>query len=177
GVPPTDSPVPGTPIPVEVGKVTFIDNAVDPTTGTIKLKATFPNTSRTLWPGLFVQVALQLTTDPHAIVVPAVAVQTSQQGQYVYVIKADRTAELRNVQIDRQQGEETIIAQGVSAGEEVVTDGHLRLTPGARVTVPGESGTSGRRGAGADAGAGSGSSGGARRGEGRRGESGRGTGY
>src|SRR5438105_2520920 len=67
GVPPTDSPVPGMPIPVEVGKVTFIDNAVDPTTGTIKLKATFPNTSRTLWPGLFVQVALQLTTDPHAI--------------------------------------------------------------------------------------------------------------
>jgi multidrug efflux system membrane fusion protein len=128
------------------------------------LKATFPNTSRTLWPGLFVQVALQLTTDPDAIVVPAVAVQTSQQGQYVYVIKPDRTAELRNVQIDRQQGEETIIARGLSAGEEVVTDGHLRLTPGARVSVPGESGDSGRRGAGA--GAGAGAAGGGRRGSG-----------
>jgi multidrug efflux system membrane fusion protein len=173
GVPSTETPVPGTPVPVEVGKVTFIDNAVDATTGTIKLKATFPNTSRTLWPGLFVQVALQLTTDPDAIVVPAVAVQTSQQGQYVYVIKPDRTAELRNVQIDRQQGEETIIAQGLSAGEEVVTDGHLRLTPGAHVTVPGESGEGGRRGAAAGAGAG----GAARGGEGRRGEAGRGGGY
>ncbi len=161
----TERPVPGAPIPVDAGKVTFIDNAVDPTTGTIKLKATFPNANRTIWPGLFVQVALQLTTDPDAIVVPAVAVQTSQQGQYVYVIKSDRTAELRNVQIDRQQGEETVIAQGLSAGEEVVTDGHLRLTPGARVSVPGESGGSGRRGAGADGG---GASGG-RSGEGRRG--------
>jgi multidrug efflux system membrane fusion protein len=173
GVPSTDTPVPGTPVPVETGKVTFIDNAVDPTTGTIKLKATFPNTSRTIWPGLFVQVGLQLTTDPEAIVVPAVAVQTSQQGQYVYVIKPDRTAEMRNVQIDRQQGEETIIAQGLSAGEEVVTDGHLRLTPGAHVTVAGQSG-SGRRGAGSDAGAGSGGS--ARPGEGRRGEGARGSG-
>jgi membrane fusion protein, multidrug efflux system len=183
GAAPADAPVPGTPVPVEVGKVTFIDNAVDPTTGTIKLKATFPNTSRTLWPGLFVQVGLQLTTNPNAIVVPATAVQTSQQGQYVYVIKPDRTAELRNVQIDRQQGEETIIAQGLSAGEEVVTDGHLRLTPGARVTVPGESGEGGRRGAGA-AGAGAGGPGAAgagaggngRRGTGR-GDAGRGTGY
>jgi multidrug efflux system membrane fusion protein len=174
GVPRTDTPVPGTPIPVEVGKVTFIDNAVDPTTGTIRLKATFPNTSRTLWPGLFVQVALQLTTDPNAIVVPAVAVQTSQQGQYVYVIKPDRTAELRNVQIDRQQGEETIIAQGLSAGEEVVTDGHLRLTPGARVSVAGESGEGGRRGVGA---AGAGAGGDGRRTEGRRGDAGRGSGY
>jgi multidrug efflux system membrane fusion protein len=173
GVPSTDTPVPGTAVPLETGKVTFIDNAVDPTTGTIKLKATFPNTSRTIWPGLFVQVGLQLTTDPDAIVVPAVAVQTSQQGQYVYVIKPDRTAELRNVQIDRQQGEETIIAQGLSAGEEVVTDGHLRLTPGAHVTVAGQTG-SGRPGAGADAGAGSG--GNARPGEGRRGEGARGSG-
>jgi multidrug efflux system membrane fusion protein len=173
GAPSTDTPVPGTPMPVDIGKVTFIDNAVDPTTGTIKLKATFPNTSRTLWPGLFVQVALQLTTDPDAIVVPATAVQTSQQGQYVYVIKPDRTAELRNVQVDRQQGEETIIAQGLSAGEEIVTDGHLRLTPGAHVMVSGESGEAGRRGAGAGAGA----RGGARGGEGRRGEAGRGSGY
>jgi len=176
GVPSTETPVPGTPVPAEIGKVTFIDNAVDPTTGTIKLKATFPNTSHTIWPGLFVQVRLQLTTNPHAVVVPAVAVQTSQQGEYVYVIKPDRTAELRNVRIDRQQGEETIIAQGLSAGEEVVTDGHLRLTPGARVTVAGGSGGSGRRGAGADAGAGSSGTGAGRTGGAARADAGRGSG-
>ena len=159
---PSNASDPAPPIAVEVGKVTFIDNAVDPTTGTIKLKATFPNPGRMLWPGLFVQVSLQLTNDPGAIVVPATAVQTSQQGQYVYVIKADRTAELRNVKIDRQVGEEMIIAEGLSGGEEVVTDGHLRLTPGARVSVPGDSADAGRRGGGADSG--------------RRGEPGRGTG-
>ncbi len=163
---PTDPPE-----PLEVGKVTFIDNAVDPTTGTIKLKATFPNTSRMLWPGLFVQVSLQLTNDPNAIVVPATAVQTSQQGQYVYVIKADRTAELRNVKIDRQVGEEMIIADGLTAGEEVVTDGHLRLTPGARVSVPADSADAGRRGGNA---AGAGARGGAQ--GGRRGEGGRASG-
>mgnify|MGYP003693849803 CR=1 FL=1 len=73
------------------GEVTFIDNAVDATTATIKLKATFPNRDRELWPGLFAQVALQLAVQPQAVVVPSVAVQTSQQGQYVYVVKADRT--------------------------------------------------------------------------------------
>jgi membrane fusion protein, multidrug efflux system len=132
----------------EEGVVSFIDNTVDPTTGTIKLKATFPNTSHSLWPGLFVQVTLLLTTDRDALVVPATAVQESQQGTYVYVIKADRTAEMRNVQVDRQQGEETVIAQGVTAGEEVVTDGHLRLTPGARVTTGADSGNRGRGGTG-----------------------------
>jgi multidrug efflux system membrane fusion protein len=117
----------------EHGTVTFIDNAVDPQTGTIRLKATFANAARQLWPGAFVQVALDLTTDPDALVVPAVAVQTSQDGQFVYVVKADRTVEMRPVKVDRQQGDEMVIASGVSAGETVVTDGHLRLTPGARV--------------------------------------------
>ena len=77
------------------GTVTFIDNTVDPTTGTIRLKATFANANRHLWPGAFVQVVLDLTTDPNALVVPAVAVQTSQDGQYVYVVKEDRTVEMR----------------------------------------------------------------------------------
>jgi len=126
--------------PVETGAVSFIDNAVDATTGTIKLKATFPNDDHALWPGLFVQVSLLLSTDPNAIVVPAVAVQESQQGQYVYVVKPDRTAELRPVRIERQQGDQVVIAQGLSAGEEVVTDGHLRLTPGAHVTITGARG-------------------------------------
>jgi len=116
------------------GTVTFIDNAVDPTTGTVKLKAAFPNTDHELWPGLFAQVSLQVATEPNAIVVPAVAVQASQQGQYVYVVKRDRTVELRNVTTARQQGDEMVIATGLSKGEEVVTDGQLRLTPGTRVT-------------------------------------------
>src|SRR6185436_2335848 len=97
----------------EGGVVTFIDNAVDPTTGTIKLKGTFANADHALWPGLFVQVTLVLSTDPKAIVVPAAAVQASQAGQYVFVVKADRTVELRNVTIERQQGEEMVIAQGL----------------------------------------------------------------
>lgn len=130
--------------PAEEGVVSFIDNTVDATTGTIKLKATFPNAGNRLWPGLFVQVTLLLTTDANALVVPATAVQESQQGTYVYVIKPDRTAEMRNVRVERQQGEETVIAQGLTAGEEVVTDGHLRLTPGARVTTGADGGRNGR---------------------------------
>ena len=119
----------------ETGRVTFIDNGVDPTTGTIRLKATFPNTHQALWPGQFVQVNLQLTTKNDAIVVPAKAVQDSQEGQFVYVVSADRTAAVRKVQVERQQGEQVVIAQGLSAGEEVVTEGQLRLTPGAHVTT------------------------------------------
>ncbi len=139
--------------PAEEGTVSFIDNAVDPTTGTIKLKATFPNTSHRLWPGLFVQVTLLLTTNSGALVVPSAAVQDSQQGTYVYVIKPDRTAEMRTIRVEREQGGETVVAAGLKAGEEVVTDGHLRLTPGARVTTPEDSGGRGTRGrAGEDAG-------------------------
>lgn len=121
--------------PDAAGKVTFIDNTVDPATATIKLKATFPNKDRDLWPGLFVQVSLQLSSQPGAVVVPAEAVQTSQQGQYVYVVKQDRTVELRHVKLDRQQGGEAVIASGLKGGEEVVTEGQLRLTPGAHITI------------------------------------------
>jgi multidrug efflux system membrane fusion protein len=117
------------------GTVTFIDNAVDPSTATINLKATFPNRDRDLWPGLFVHVSLQLSTQPNAVVVPAVAVQTSQQGQYVYVVKPDRTVELRTITLDRQQGDQAIVAAGLRGGEKVVTQGQLRLTPGAHVTT------------------------------------------
>jgi multidrug efflux system membrane fusion protein len=121
----------------ETGRVSFIDNSVDPTTGTIKLKGTFDNTDRALWPGLFVQLTLDLTTETNAIVVPAAAVQPSQSGQFVYVVKPDRSVEVRNVVILRQQGEQMVIAQGLSPGEEVVTEGQLRLTPGAKVTTSG----------------------------------------
>ncbi|HEX5476109.1 MAG TPA: efflux RND transporter periplasmic adaptor subunit [Vicinamibacterales bacterium] len=119
--------------PHSVGTVSFIDNAIDPTTGTIKLKGTFANTNHSLWPGLFVQVTLLLTTQTHAIVIPSGAVQNSQQGTYVYVVKPDHTVEYRSVTVQRQQGEDSIIARGVTPGETVVTDGQLRLTPGAKV--------------------------------------------
>jgi multidrug efflux system membrane fusion protein len=116
------------------GVVSFIDNAVDPTTGTIRLKGTFQNTDRQLWPGVFVQVTLQLTTNADALVVPATAVQASQEGQFIYVVKADRTVEMRRVKVDRQLGDEIVVAEGIAAGDEIVTDGHLRLSPGARVS-------------------------------------------
>jgi membrane fusion protein, multidrug efflux system len=146
----------------EAGVVSFIDNTVDPTTGTIRLKGTFENRDRQLWPGVFVQVMLQLTTEAGALVVPATAVQASQEGQYVYVVKSDRTVEMRNVKVERQQGPEMVIAEGVAAGDEVVTDGHLRLTPGARVST-------GERGRGEGA-RGDGARGGGERGAGERGK-------
>jgi multidrug efflux system membrane fusion protein len=117
------------------GTVTFIDNAADPMTGTIKLKATFPNGDHRLWPGDLVQVTLQLSVDAHAVVVPAMAVQNGQQGQYVYVVGADRTASVRPVKVARTNGDDAVIADGLRVGEEVVTDGQLRLTPGARVSM------------------------------------------
>jgi membrane fusion protein, multidrug efflux system len=117
------------------GRITFVDNAVDQTTGTIKLKALFDNADRRLWPGQFLNVTMTLKVDEHAVVVPTAAVQTGPQGTYVFVVKADRTAELRPVTVDRSAGTETIIASGMKAGETVVTDGQLRLVPGSKVTI------------------------------------------
>jgi multidrug efflux system membrane fusion protein len=118
-----------------LGHIAFVDNAVDPTTGTIRVKGTFPNDTRHLWPGQFVNVAVTLTTDLHAIVVPTTAVQAGQQGQYVFVVKADQTVELRPVTVARAAESETIIKQGLAAGETIVTDGQLRLVPGSRVSI------------------------------------------
>jgi len=118
-----------------VGRITFVDNAVDPTTGTIRIKGTFQNESRHLWPGQFVNVSVTLKTDPRAIVVPTVAVQAGQQGQYVFVVKPDQTVELRNVMVVRAVDNESVIKDGLKAGETVVTDGHLRLTAGSRVSI------------------------------------------
>jgi membrane fusion protein, multidrug efflux system len=114
------------------GGVTFMNNTVDPNTGTIQLKATFPNADHALWPGQFVDVALTLTSEP-AVVVPSQAVQTGQKGTYVFVVKADSTAEARPVKVGRRLAREVTIESGVTAGERVVTDGQLRLAPGARV--------------------------------------------
>ncbi len=126
------------PSPPARGVVTFIDNAVDAATAMIRLKGTFPNGDYGLWPGSFVQVTLDLTTEEDAVVVPATAVQASQDGQYVFVIKPDRTVEMRVVRVGRQQGDEAVIAEGLAPDEEVVTDGQLRLTPGARVAAAGD---------------------------------------
>lgn len=117
------------------GTLTFVDNVVDQSTDTIRLKATFPNRDRRLWAGAFVDVTLQLSVEPKAIVVPNASVQASQRGQYVYVIKPDATAELRPVTVAWQAGNEVVIQSGLSPGETVVTDGQLRLTPGVRVTT------------------------------------------
>jgi membrane fusion protein, multidrug efflux system len=126
--------------PRPVGRITFVDNAVDQTTGTIKLKGTFANEDRTLWPGQAVNVVVRLTTDTAAVVVPTVAVQTGPEGAFVYVVKEDKTVDLRAVTVARAAGVETVIKQGLEAGEVVVTDGHLRLVPGSRVTTREESG-------------------------------------
>lgn len=120
--------------PVE-GALTFIDNAVDQSTGTIRMKATFDNRERRLWPGQFVDVVLSLTTIPDAIVVPSQAVQTGQQGQFVFVIRDDSTAEARPVTAGISSEGATVIERGLAVGETVVTDGQMRLIPGARVEV------------------------------------------
>jgi multidrug efflux system membrane fusion protein len=126
-----------------MGALSLIDNAVDTNTGTIKLKATFDNQDRALWPGQFVTVVLTLETQS-ATVVPAEAVQNGQQGQFVYVVKQDDKVEIRPVTAGRAFGKKMVIDQGVAAGDTVVTDGHLRLFPGAQIKAvdPGQLGKS-----------------------------------
>lgn len=119
------------------GRITFVDNQVDQTTGTIRIKATFPNANRRLWPGQFVNVRVRLTTDSQAMVVPSVAVQAGPEGHYVYVVKGDQTVEMRPVAVSRTAGTETVLKQGVKPGETVVIDGHLRLVPGSRISIKG----------------------------------------
>jgi multidrug efflux system membrane fusion protein len=128
-LPPNDQAAPAT------GLINFIDNAVDPTTGQIKVKGTFPNTDRRLWPGQYVNVSVTLSTEPNAIVVPSLAVQTGQQGSYVFVVKPDQTVDLRVVNVERTSGAQSVIRTGLKPGEIVVTDGQLRLNPGTKVSV------------------------------------------
>ncbi|MCX5802646.1 MAG: efflux RND transporter periplasmic adaptor subunit [Proteobacteria bacterium] len=120
---------------VPEGILSFIDNTVDPATGMILLKATFPNKDKFLWPGQFVNVVLQLAQEPNAIVVPAPAVQISQGGSYVFVVKPDNKVEFRLVTAERTIGDETVLSKGVSPGETVVTDGHLKLKDGFPVEI------------------------------------------
>jgi len=135
--------------PPEVGTLTFTDNAVDQTTGTIRLKGTFPNSDHNLWPGEFVRVTLRLAMEKDALVVPNEAVQTGQDGSYVFVVKQDRTVESRPVVTGARVNQDLVIEKGLQAGEVVVTEGQLRLAPGSRVQMGGGSGNSprGNRGA------------------------------
>jgi membrane fusion protein, multidrug efflux system len=119
----------------ETGYLTFIDNSVDNTTGTIKLKATFENADHRLWPGQFSTVLLRLAQDENATVVPSQAVQTGQKGDYVYVVNSDMSAEERPVKVARSIGGDSVISSGVEPGETVVTDGQLRLLPGIKVQI------------------------------------------
>lgn len=121
----------------EQGVLTFIDNAIDKTTGTILLKGTFTNKGRHLWPGQFVNVVLRLTTQNDAVIIPSQAIQTGQKGQYVFVIKPDLTVEIRPVAVNRTLNNESVIDKGLKAGEKVVTDGQLLLAPGAKVEIKG----------------------------------------
>jgi multidrug efflux system membrane fusion protein len=119
--------------PLAVGELAFIDNSADPQTGTVQFKAAFQNLDHKLWPGLFVDVVLTLGERPDSIVVPSPALQTGQRGQYVYVITAEKKAELRPVVVAFEADGEAVIASGLAAGETVVVEGQLRLAPGTKV--------------------------------------------
>jgi len=120
------------PIP---GKLSFLDNSADTTTGTIKLKAEFPNTDKALWPGQFVNIVLTLYEQKDAVVTPSAAVQNGPNGQYVFVVKPDLTAELRNIKVVRAEGDDTVVASGLQPGDQVVTVGQVRLAPGTKVSL------------------------------------------
>ncbi|HVQ40972.1 MAG TPA: efflux RND transporter periplasmic adaptor subunit [Vicinamibacterales bacterium] len=118
-----------------IGRLSFVDNAIDTATGTIRLKATFPNQSRQLWPGQILEVSLRLSVDARAVAVPTAAVQNGQQGQFVFVVGADNTVAVRPVTIARTRGDLAVVAKGLQPGENVVTDGQLRLLPGSKISV------------------------------------------
>lgn len=118
-----------------IGTLTFVDNAVDTTTSTILLKATFANKNERLWPGQFVDLTVILGEEPDRVVCPAPAIQTGQEGQHVFVVKSDSTVELRPVQVARMDERDAVITSGLSAGETVVTDGQLRLVQGSTVEI------------------------------------------
>ncbi|MGH7793715.1 MAG: efflux RND transporter periplasmic adaptor subunit [Candidatus Binatia bacterium] len=144
----------------ERGKLEFVDNAVDRATGTIKLKGVFTNSERRLWPGQFVNVALTLTTQADAVVIPSEAIQVGQEGQHVFVVKEDNRVEMRPVTLGQTNEGEAIVAKGLAAGEQVVREGQFLLGPGSRIEVKSAANVSGdtpgerRRGRGKADGAG-----------------------
>ena len=116
-----------------VGTLAFVDNTVDATTGTVRLRATFPNKDKSLWPGQFVGASVTLNEQQNAIVVPSQAIQTGPKGQFVYVVKAG-AAQMREIAVERVDGAQSIIGKGLAAGEQVVTSGQSRLIPGMKVS-------------------------------------------
>jgi len=130
-----DVRIPQDPRHVPKGELRFINNTVDTTTGTVLLKGLFPNEDEALWPGQFVDVGLTLATDTNVVVVPAEAIQTGQEGQYVFVVKPDDTVEVRPIVMGRAISRESIVQSGLDGGERVVVDGQLRLAPGAKVEI------------------------------------------
>jgi multidrug efflux system membrane fusion protein len=131
--------IPNDPRPPSSGRLTFIDNAVDPATGTIRMRGTFTNPDNRLWPGQFANVVMRLTVQPSATVVPTQSVQTGPVGKYLFVVepdaKGDLKGNLRPVVVGATVGGETVIEKGVAPGETVVTDGQLLLAPGSKVEV------------------------------------------
>ena len=119
----------------ETGVLTFVDNSVDAATGTIKLKGTFTNSDRKLWPGQFVRVVLRMSMRSNAIVVPNQAIQTGQNGTFVYVVRPNRTVEVRDITASMRVDQDMVVDSGLQAGETVVTEGQLRLAPDSRVAV------------------------------------------
>jgi membrane fusion protein, multidrug efflux system len=119
----------------EQGRLEFVDNAVDRATGTIRLKAVFANTERRLWPGQFINVALTLTTQPDAVVIPSEAVQVGQEGQHVFVVQPDKRVEVRPVTLGTTSGGEAVITKGLAAGEQIVREGQFLLGPGSRIEI------------------------------------------
>src|SRR5262245_17999623 len=158
-LPVTATPQDGDPQSVS-GSLAFFDNTIDMTTDTIKLKAAFPNTDHRLWPGQFARVSLRLDTIEKAVLVPGQAVQTGQDGQYVFVVKSDSTVEQRPVTIGQRTEDSIVILKGLKTGETVVTEGQLRLEPGSKITTdtgprgggPGGGRARGNRGGGAGGG-------------------------
>jgi multidrug efflux system membrane fusion protein len=119
----------------EIGELTFLDNSVQGSSGTVMLRATVPNPSRHLWPGQFVNVRLVLATLPKAVLIPAAALQDSAKGAFVYVVKQDSTAELRPVKLGQRQGEMVVVEQGLQPGENVILNGQIGVMPGGKVRV------------------------------------------
>ncbi|GJQ24691.1 MAG: efflux RND transporter periplasmic adaptor subunit [Planctomycetia bacterium] len=127
--------VPGSKVSPVIGELTFINNEVDKSTGTILLKAVYPNEDEFLWPKQFVNVILTLTTQPNAVVIPSQAVQTGQDGLYVYVVKSDLTVEYRPVVVGNRMDQEMVIAKGLRPGEKIVTDGQFQIIHGSKVEI------------------------------------------
>jgi multidrug efflux system membrane fusion protein len=147
----TEVSIPGSSQPPQQGKLSLIDNTVDTSTGTIRLKATFENADRMLYPGLFANVVLTLGTEHQAVVVPAQAVQIGQDNSFVYTVKPDNTVEVRNVKTGTTYNQMVLIEDGLKPGEKVVTDGQLRLVPGAAVQAKDQQKNSPQKGAGGSA--------------------------